>query len=349
MSKLVPGDQAESLLVLQGVTPDSKSSAVEYKRNYMALRMDKPSFYFSLVPDFYPYNINSIADPTQKYQTKSLLKQKISYQDIVKYTAQRDILIKTISNPSSDTTGYEEQHNRLKNLYFSTDVSEIQSECRALESKDSSEPFVMLRKYADALTSHQKTTFLPSFHWHGSDNQFHHWVIEVLQGNFGVSLKDGGSVSEKISSAMGWTFILLFLNLIFTFIIAIPTGIYSGFYQNGLFDKTNNIIWLVLYSVPVFWLASMMIIYFTSGRYGQWLNIFPTPGMWYVPPNQSIWMSLYQYSGQLVLPVFCLVANDIAQLGRICRNNVIVQKSKQYVLMAKAKGHSNIQVLIKHI
>ena len=106
---------------------------------------------------------------------------------------------------------------------------------------------------------------------------------------------------------------------------------------------------MIIYAIPVFWLASLLIIYFTSDRYGAWMNIFPSPGLWYIPEGQSMWTTFSMYGSQLILPIICMVANDIALLSTMVRNNVAAEKSKLYVLMAYAKGLSQQQVLTKHI
>ena len=60
LSRLVPGDQASSLLRLQGIQPEDKNAATEYVKNYIKFGMDKPVFYISVVPDYYPKNINAL-------------------------------------------------------------------------------------------------------------------------------------------------------------------------------------------------------------------------------------------------------------------------------------------------
>jgi len=51
----------------------------------------------------------------------------------------------------------------------------------------------------------------------------------------------------------------------------------------------------------------------------------------------------------LVLPIICLVANDIAYLSRLTRNNIIFQQMKGFVTMAKAKGLDDRKILTRHI
>ena len=79
LSKNVPGDAASSMMILQGISAESKDLKKEYQRQYKALGLDKPVFYFLIQPDFYPKNINAICDETERDQTKAFLIQKVDH------------------------------------------------------------------------------------------------------------------------------------------------------------------------------------------------------------------------------------------------------------------------------
>ena len=79
------------------------------------------------------------------------------------------------------------------------------------------------------------------------------------------------------------------------------------------------------------------------------MDIFPAPGNWFFADHLSFFQTVANYSGQLILPVLCLAANDIAQLSRVVRNNVINQKSALYVKFALSKGLNSTQTLFRHI
>lgn len=79
------------------------------------------------------------------------------------------------------------------------------------------------------------------------------------------------------------------------------------------------------------------------------MDIFPAPGNWYIPDGQSFVTTISQYSGQLILPVICLAANDIAQVSRVIRNNVVQQKKALYAKFARSKGLTGINTMFRHI
>jgi peptide/nickel transport system permease protein len=353
LSKMVPGDAAESLMHLHGVQAESNNAKIEYERNYTLLGLDKPIFYFTILPNFYPDNINSIISATDRELIDGLLKQKLPYHAIHEYMDAKTQSIKIIQawNQNGSFSSQEEVKKMISDVAFASEANQIKhiwtkikkvipdsviTKCNAFQS-------------AEILAKSKINWYYPTLRWHGIDNQFHQWASGLLRGDLGISIKDGGKVSKKILSALQWTFLLSVINLILSSLIAIPSGMIAGFNVGSWYDKISGFIWLLLYSIPVFWLASLLIVYCTSGKYGTWLNIFPVPGLWYIPEGQNIWTTISQYSHQLVLPIICLVANDIAQLSRIVRNNVIEQKSKMYVLMAKAKGVGDFGLLTQHI
>ncbi len=354
LSKLVPGDAAESLMVIQGVLPQSSNANQVYKNNYFALNLDKPDFYICVQPDFYPENLNAVISPTQRIQIKTLLHQKYGFEQISRYIEDRDVYIKkldeildsTVSDPSKDKL------LSSRNLIFMTSIDDIGNVIDSLSTIPllaSQSTFQALKNAYISIKTSKRKGYFPRIIWNGRNNQFHLWVSNLFIGKWGTSIKDGRSVLDKIAPALKWTLLLLFLNLIITILIAIPTGIISGFNEGAKFDILSNVFWLILYSIPVFWLASMLIIYFTSDAYGSWMDIFPPPGSWIVFDDMGFWEKAHHFSAQLVLPVICLVANDIAYLSRLTRNNIIFQKMKEFVTMAKAKGLDDRKILLRHI
>ena len=352
LSKWVPGDAAESFLALQGVQQESNNYKIEYERNYKLLNLDEPLFYFSVIPDFYHPNINEIILPLQRQQVSSLLKQKYAYKAILNYISDRDESIKIIKNWKEKNGVISEiMDELLVKASFATEINEIDGVWQTIKPliADGLHEACPVYRSVEKLTTNKVYWYFPLIKWHGSSNQFHHWVSGLIRGDLGLSIKDGREVSHKILAALKWTLLLAFANFIITGIIAIPSGLAAGYRAGSIYDRISNFVWLILYSIPVFWLASMFIVYCTSSNYASWLNIFPVPGLWYVPDGQSMWTTVVNYSHLLVLPIICLVANDIAQLSRIVRSKVMDQKSEMYVMMAKAKGQSDFKILIKHI
>lgn len=346
ISRLIPGDEAQSMMTLQGINPEGPAADGEYRRLYKQLGLDKPAFYFSVVPEFYPDNINSILSPGLRNQTLSLLKQKCRSDDIRQYLAARDALVDDLKDRDSLP------EDILHTLNFETGISALHNFHEAHKTSHSLISSGSWQTYIssfDQMVGNITNFYLPRLVWHGPSNQFHGWFSELVKGNLGLSAKDGRPALKKITSALGWTSVLVFFNILITLLIAVPSGLLAGYRKGGAFDRWSGVLWLALYSVPVFWLASLLIIFFTRETGSGWYRIFPVPGTWFINDTSGLSGFLYHNAGQLILPVICLVANDIAQLSKLVRDNVIQQMSQPYVLMAKAKGLSSRQVLTIHM
>lgn len=344
LSKMTPADPVETMLQMQGVTQDNNRYKQEYARIYQLLHLDKPDFYFSVIPDFYPDNVSQIIHQDNRHLAKSLLKQRIPYRSILQYLNAKDAFLTTVL---TDTILSKTLSTVIHKVQFENNVGQLVQMTKIRDTSD-----LLDESLVNAIVNMEqsrKLIYYPTFHWHGLDNQFHYWIKNLLKGDFGISSKDSRQVLPKVSIAMTWTLLLTILSLVFSILVSVSFGLWSGMKEGSFFDKANRTLWLIFYAIPVFWLASMLIIYFTSDRFGSWMHIFPTPGIWYVPDGQSVLKSFFNFSNQLILPILVLIANDIAPLSTLIRNNVIEQKSKPYVLMAIAKGLSMKQILYKHI
>ena len=92
--------------------------------------------------------------------------------------------------------------------------------------------------------------------------QYGRWIGDfVLRGNLGDSLRTGEAVTETILSRMGVTFELGLLAIALALLYSIPIGIYSAIRQDSVGDYISRSIAIVLISVPIFWAATMIILY----------------------------------------------------------------------------------------
>lgn len=193
----------------------------------------------------------------------------------------------------------------------------------------------------------RNTIHYPKLQINGLDNQYHRWVSNVLSGDFGTSTVDGRKASDKILSALKWTFLFLVLNVLFTVLIAVPYGLYTGLHAGRIFDRWSGNFLFAVFSMPSFWLATVLILFFASSEYG--LKIFPSVGMWYSGGGQSFLEMLSSKWSMLILPLCIVVLKDVAYLGRMIRDTVLKIARQQYATTAKAKGVSGKRYALRHI
>ena len=160
--------------------------------------------------------------------------------------------------------------------------------------------------------------------------QFFYWLANVLHGDFGTSITTKQEVSYLINQRLPYTLMLTGSAIILEYLIAVPMGLYAAVKKDKIFDKSMNIIMMVLWSMPTFWLGVLFMIEFAIKH-----QMFPISG----------------YSGlhSLVLPTLTLALPALAQTFRLTRSEVLDVMDEKHVETAYAKGISDRGVLIKHV
>ena len=105
--------------------------------------------------------------------------------------------------------------------------------------------------------------------------QFFTWLKGVLTGDLGDSLFEYESVASIIGRQLPVTLELGILTLLFSCILSIPIGLFCAAKQDSLPDYAFRVVAILLVSIPVFWIATMVIIY---------------PSLWwgYAPPTTYV-------------------------------------------------------------
>jgi len=191
-------------------------------------------------------------------------------------------------------------------------------------------------------------TYLPSFSWYGLNNQYHKWATRFIKGDFGISYLDGRAVGTKIKEGVFWTMFMSIIAMIITYVIAIPLGIYSAVNKGGYFDQISTTLLFVLYSLPSFWIATLMVVFLTGGDY---LDLFPTYGVGEginTPLDYFKSASNFGKLNHLILPMICWTYGSFAYLSRQMRGGMLTVVGQDFIRTAKAKGLSEKVVVLKH-
>ena len=167
--------------------------------------------------------------------------------------------------------------------------------------------------------------------------RFAMWLGRVLQGDLGVSLFTGVSVTEMIVQRMAPTFTLMFMTLCVSIFIAIPLGALAAWRHNRAYDRGVMILAVLSFSIPTF-----VVGYILAWGLGIELRWLPVQG--YAPYSQGIWASIRT----LILPTLALSSVYIALITRITRATLLETMSQDYVRTARAKGVGNKSILFKH-
>lgn len=172
------------------------------------------------------------------------------------------------------------------------------------------------------------------------------WLGKLVRLDFGNSYKDQRPVRRKIMETLPVTLQIELIVVFLVYLISVPIGVYSATHQNSLSDNVITIVLFVLYSLPSFWVAMLLILFLGGGQFLNWfpitgLNSFNAPAMaWYQWLGDRLW--------HLVLPVTCLTYGSLAGLSRYARAGMIEVIRQDYIRTARAYGFSEKVVIFKY-
>lgn len=180
-----------------------------------------------------------------------------------------------------------------------------------------------------------------------TNTQFGVWMGQFITLDFGISTRDNRPVIDILKERIPVTIQLNVLAIFLTYLLAIPLGIFSATHQDSRMDKTLMLVLFLLYSVPVFWLAQMMILTMTGGP--GWPNWFPSRGLSSEGAGDwPFWRWLLDRCWHLILPVVAQTVVTLAFLSRQMRVAMLEVIRQDFIRTARAKGLRERTVIYKH-
>jgi peptide/nickel transport system permease protein len=174
--------------------------------------------------------------------------------------------------------------------------------------------------------------------------QYVKWVANVTRGDLGESYRHRRPVRAMLAEAIPYTLQLTVLALLLDALVGITLGIVSAVKQYSRLDKTVTIGSLIVYAIPGFWLALMLVLLF-SVQLG-WFPTSQTRSMDY--EFLSLGGKILDRLWHLVLPVFVMGVASAAGTARYMRNRLLEVLNEEYVVAARARGFSERTVIVKH-
>ena len=187
--------------------------------------------------------------------------------------------------------------------------------------------------------------YIPVMHWYGFRNQYHHWLVNFLRGDFGLSYQDMRPVREVVWSAMKWTMGISLASILLAYLLAIPLGVMSAVKKGSRSEKLTTTGLFMLYSLPNFWIATILIIFLCGG---DWLSWFPAPGAAPIPADAPFMYKISENLYRLILPLFCWTYASLAFISRQMRGGMLTVIGQDYIRTGKAKGLSERVIIWKH-
>lgn len=169
--------------------------------------------------------------------------------------------------------------------------------------------------------------------------QYGRWLGNAVRGNFGHSYQHGLSTAELLWARIPNTLLLSGTALVLALALAIPLGVISAVYRYSILDYAATVIAFCGVSIPVFWLAILLIIVFSVT-----LGWLPSSGMLTI----GLPFSLRDLLAHLLMPGLVLATFPLAQLTRYVRASMVESLAQDYVRTARAKGLPERGVLGRH-
>jgi len=169
--------------------------------------------------------------------------------------------------------------------------------------------------------------------------QYLSYLGNLLHGNLGYSYKLNQSVGALLQQNVGRSAVLTAIALFLAVVIAIPLGIAQAVKRNTAIDNVLTATAFTLYSIPVFFLALVLIAVFSLN-----LNVFPSQAS-----QADTVLGVLRDPASMVLPIATLTAVSVAAFSRYMRSSPLDNLAQDYIKVARAKGLSERQVISRHL
>jgi peptide/nickel transport system permease protein len=354
LSHLAPGDpvsdlaETRSAQITSFIDLDSRDRI--YKSIATELNLDKPLFYFAITTQAHPDTLYRILRKDHRINLKKLIAQHgnwvatSNYYKTIKAT-ERTML--ALADSLKQSEAFISARTELLSLYLVYKSQQIQPKLAIIQQAKGVDAQALVTAYETMISqATPQKNWLPKIHWHGLNNQYHQWISRFLVGDFGISLRDYRPVADKIKDGLRWTLLLSISAVVLAYLIAVPLGVWTAVNNGTKLERFITVSLFGLYSLPTFWIATVLLIFFTTPIYG--MNWFASIGLGNLPSDAPFWARFWERASHLILPVFCMTYPSLAFIARQMRGSMQEVLQQPYIVTAKAKGLSMKKVIWKH-
>lgn len=157
------------------------------------------------------------------------------------------------------------------------------------------------------------------------------YVVNILKGDFGNSWFTGTPVFDELFAKLPYTFNLTIIGMAFAIAIGLPLGILCAIKQYSMFDRTVNVVVLIMAAMPNFVVGIGLMVLFGL--------VLKVPGL-----PISGFGSWKNY----ILPILTSLLVGCVGSIRMGRTMMIQTLKMDYIRTAKAKGANKRQIIMKH-
>ncbi len=175
--------------------------------------------------------------------------------------------------------------------------------------------------------------------------QYAHFVVQALQGNFGISYRLARPVGQLIAERLPATLELALTAALLSLLIGIPMGVYTGIRRNALMSRVFMMFSLLGVSLPTFLIGILLILLFAVQL--GWLPSFGRGDV----VHFSHWSTGFlTYSGRvaLIMPAITLGLFQMTLILRLVRSEMLEVMRSDYIKFARARGLSQRSIHFRH-
>lgn len=186
------------------------------------------------------------------------------------------------------------------------------------------------------------------------ETRFNRYMSRVLRLDFGTLRNDPSkTVLKEVTKRFKYSLTLSVLPMIFTFALCQFFGFVMAYKQKQWPDYTLNLLFLILYAIPVFVVAPFLIEKVALHHYFPFTNT-PIPISGFTSPDrlynqQTSYQRLLDVIQHIALPIVAIMYGSLAAESRLSRTAVLEVLRQDYIRTARAKGVPPSTVLFKHV
>jgi peptide/nickel transport system permease protein len=187
--------------------------------------------------------------------------------------------------------------------------------------------------------------------------QYGLFLKDAATGDLGDSIVTGRPVTAELAARLPATLDLTAFAMLIAVIVGVPVGVVSAVKQYSWLDKITSVLALTGISMPIFWLAMILIVIFAvnlqifpfPGRLGSDTAIASITGLVLVDSILTLnFAGFWDGLMHLILPAVALGTIPMAVVTRMTRSSMLEVMNEDYVRTARAKGVVPWRVVFKH-
>lgn len=174
--------------------------------------------------------------------------------------------------------------------------------------------------------------------------QYFRWMQNLARGNLGLSLEYQRPNAELIGDRLVLTVALAAFSFVFTWLVAVPAGIYAATHQRSFLDYLFTVLNYVGVATPNFMLA-LVLMWIAFAYFGIGVTGLFSPEFVGAPWSAARVIDLLKH---IWLPAVILGVAGTARLTRVMRANLLDELNKPYVVTARAKGLAEWRLVLRY-